>query len=232
MPKIKLDSRLEAVASLVRQESVVADIGTDHGYLVCYLLQNGKCNKGIAADLRKGPLENAKQTVLSCSLEDRISLVLSDGLTNIEENSCNEIVIAGMGGILISEIIEKAKWVYNKDIHIIAQPMTHAEYLRKFLCENGFVIDKEITATDSKHCYCVISFYYNGTIKEYPESYFYLGELLKNKDDVTKKYINKLVDTLEKKLQAQKSADVKDYDKLERLLNEIKTKITEVGLYD
>lgn len=232
MPKIKLDSRLEAVASLVRPGSVVADIGTDHGYLVCYLLQNGICDKGIAADLRKGPLENARQTVLSCSLEDKISLILSDGLTGIAENSCNEIVVAGMGGILISEIIEKAKWVYDKNIHIIAQPMTHVEYLRKFLCENGFSIDKEITATDSKHYYCIMSFYYDGVRKDYPESYMYLGELLKNKDGITKKYIKKTVFALEKKLQAQKNACVKDSDKLEKLLYEIKLKITEVGIYD
>ena len=232
MGKIKLDSRLNAVASLIRPGSVIADIGTDHGYLICYLLEKGVCHKGIAADLRKGPLENAEQTVLSCGLQDRVRLILSDGLMNIEENSCDEIVIAGMGGILISEIIEKAKWVYDKNIHIIAQPMTHAEYFRRFLCENGFVIEKEVTATDSKRHYCVISCYYDGVKKDYPESYYYLGELLKNKDEITLKYIEKMLFALEKKLDAQKKASIKDSDNLEKLITEIKLEISKAGIYD
>ena len=68
MTKIKLDSRLYSVASFVRNGSVVADIGTDHGYLICWLIQNGIVERGIGADLRKGPLENAKKTVVDCGL--------------------------------------------------------------------------------------------------------------------------------------------------------------------
>ena len=64
MSKIKLDDRLSAVAGLVRNGKRVADIGTDHGYLVAYLVENGMCPSGIPADLRKGPLENARQTVI------------------------------------------------------------------------------------------------------------------------------------------------------------------------
>ena len=230
MGKIKLDSRLKAVASLVRQGSVVADVGTDHGYLLCYLIENGICERGIASDLRKGPLENAKQTVINCGLENNVKLVLSDGLQNIEENSCNDIVIAGMGGILISEIIEKAPWVYNKSINIIAQPMTHAEYLREFMCRNGFYINKEVTATDGKRFYCALSFRFTGEKTDYPQSYWYLGELLKNKDEITKTYIDKMVLTLEKKLTAQKNAGVDDWKELEILIEEIKQKITEADL--
>ena len=157
MEKIKLDSRLESVASLVEKGSIVADIGTDHAYLLCYLVQNGICPSGIAADLRKGPLANAQQTVTSCGLTEKIELILSDGLQNIKEGCCDTIVMAGMGGILISEIIEKAPWVYNKNVTIIAQPMTHAEILRKFLCDNGFEIKKEVASTDGKRLYCALA---------------------------------------------------------------------------
>ncbi|MBQ8503741.1 MAG: SAM-dependent methyltransferase [Clostridia bacterium] len=228
MSRIKLDSRLSMVASLVREGSVTADIGTDHAYLLCYLIQNNICPEGIAADLRKGPLDNARQTVIDCGISDKVELILSDGLQNVPENSADDIVMAGMGGILISEIIEKAKWVYNEKINIIAQPMTHAEVLRRFFCENGFRIRKEKTATDGKRFYVALSAVYTGEKYNMPESYYYLGELLENRDEITRKYIDKLIFTLEKKLAAQKSAGVEDMEFLEKLIDEIKMKVTEV----
>ncbi len=224
MGKIKLDSRLQSVASLVRQGSVTADIGTDHGYLLCWLIENKICPCGIASDLRKGPLDNARQTVELCGLTDKVQLVLSDGLMNIKENSCDDIVIAGMGGILISEILEKAKWICNNKIRIIAQPMTHAEYLRKFLCDNGFEIEKEVASSDGKRYYCALAAKYTGEKKQYNESYYYLGELTKSTDETTEKYIDKLIYTLEKKLVAQQSAGVSDCEELKHLIQEIKQK--------
>ena len=140
MSRIKLDQRLLSVASLVRKNKVVADVGTDHAYVVAYLIENGITERAIASDINKGPLENARQTLVDCGIEDKVSLILSDGLKNIPENSCEDIVIAGMGGILISEILENAPWIKNDNMHIIAQPMTHAEVLRKWLFENGFEI--------------------------------------------------------------------------------------------
>ena len=147
MGKIRLDSRLSAVAELVREGSTVADIGTDHAYLLAYLLQKGRIKKGIAADLRKGPLENARKTLADCSMLGQVSLVLSDGLDEIKKGDCDEITIAGMGGILIKEILERTEWVYDEKIHIIAQPMTHGEVLRRFLLENGFSFSKNNIGT-------------------------------------------------------------------------------------
>ena len=117
---IKLDSRLKAVASLVREGARTADIGTDHAYLLTYLIEKGICPQGIAADLRRGPLENARQTVIEAGLSDKIELILSDGLENIKENSCDDIVLAGMGGNLIAEILSKAQWIKNENINIVA----------------------------------------------------------------------------------------------------------------
>lgn len=228
MGKIRLDSRLAAVASLVRDESTVADIGTDHAYLLAYLLQEGKIKKGIAADLRKGPLENARKTLIDCGQLENVKLILSDGLDEIKEGDCDEITIAGMGGILIKEILERTSWIYDKNIHIIAQPMTHSEVLRKFLVENGFVIDKEVAATDGKRHYCIISAYFDGEKRICENWYAYIGELVKNSDEVSDMYINKVISALEKKLEAIKSAGVPDVDNIEITLNEIKQKISEV----
>ncbi len=228
MTNIKLDSRLSSVASLVRKGSVAADIGTDHGYLICWLIQNGISPCGIAADLRKGPLENAKNTVTDCGLSEKVELYLSDGLKELPENCADDIVIAGMGGILIADIISQAKWLYNKNVRIIAQPMTHAEVLREFFVKNGFRIIEEKTTTDGKHLYCTLCAEFCGDKVAHAESYYYLGELLKNDDIITKKYIEKMLFTLEKKCSALKNAKITESIELEKLINQIKQKISEV----
>ena len=119
MGRIKLDNRLMSVASLVRKGSTVVDVGTDHAYVVAYLIENGIIENAIASDINKGPLENARQTLIDCGISEKTELILSDGLMSVPENSADDIVVAGMGGILISEILENAPWLKNKNIHII-----------------------------------------------------------------------------------------------------------------
>ena len=219
---IKLDARLSAVASLVRDGVRVADIGTDHAYLLTYLIEKGVCPRGIAADLRKGPLENARQTVIEAGLTDKVELILSDGLENIIEGSCDDIVIAGMGGNLIAEILSKAHWIKNENLNIVAQPMTHAEVLRQFFVDNGFEILREKTATDGRRFYCIMSAKYSGKKSEQDISYIYTGQLFENNDETTKKYIEKLLTTLEKKHTALINAGKNDDDNLGRIIYEIR----------
>lgn len=226
MSKIKLDDRLSAVASLVRNGKRVADIGTDHGYLVAYLVENEICPGGIAADLRVGPLENARQTVIQQGLSDKIDLILSDGLQNIPENACDDIVIAGMGGNLIAEILEKAPWVKDSSINIVAQPMTHAEVLRQWYIDNGFSINQEKTATDGKRYYCIISASYNGETQNHSASYIYTGEI-KPESETDIKYLEKILTALTKKYDALMSANKEDIDNLKVIIDEIKTLLGE-----
>lgn len=219
---IKLDARLSAVASLVRVGSKVADIGTDHAYLLTYLIEKGICPEGIAADLRKGPLENARQTVIDAGLSDKVELILSDGLENIKENSCDDIVLAGMGGNLIAEILSKAQWIKNENINIVAQPMTHAEVLRQFFLDNGFEILKEKTATDGRRLYCVMSACYTGKREKHDISYIYTGQLFENNDKITYEFINKMLTTLEKKHSALMGAGKPDENNLGEIIEEIR----------
>ena len=83
---MKLDSRLMAIANLVRKDKTFADIGTDHAYLPVYLVEKGITKKAIAADLRVGPLENARDAVVSYGFTEQIELRLSDGLDNFKDN--------------------------------------------------------------------------------------------------------------------------------------------------
>lgn len=225
MGRIKLDNRLMSVASLVRKGSTVVDVGTDHAYVVAYLIENGIIENAIASDINKGPLENARQTLIDCRISEKVELILSDGLMSVPENSADDIVVAGMGGILISEILENAPWVKNKNIHIVAQPMTHAEILRKWLCDNEFEIQREVASTDGKRVYVAISAFFTGKIHSFSDGYYYIGELKENKDELSMMYIDKILNSLQKKYDARRSAGLEDEDGLQKIISEINTLI-------
>lgn len=217
---MQLDSRLSAVASLVRKNSKFADIGTDHAYLPVFLIKNGIIDNAIAADLRKGPLNNAKETVEVYNLTEKIELRLSDGLDNFADGEVNEIVVAGMGGLLISQFVERTKWLKNRDVHLILQPMTHEEELRKTLFDNGFIIDNEVVAKDTDKLYIIISAYYYGDATAYSDLDLIVGRLPLNQDDLSKKYLAKIYTKYNKKLIALKKAN-KEYEDLEKIVGEL-----------
>ena len=218
---MKLDSRLMAIANLVRKDKIFADIGTDHAYLPVYLVEKGIIKKAIAADLRVGPLENAKEAVVSYGYSEQIELRLSDGLDNFSDNEVEEIAVAGMGGLLISEFINRTEWLKNENIHLILQPMTHVEELRKTLFDNGFVIDKEVVAKDGDKLYIILSVYYYDGKTAYTELDLIVGKLPYNDDELSKEYLLKLHNKYYKKLEALKKAD-KECAALENLVGEFK----------
>ncbi len=217
---MKLDSRLMAIANLVRDNKIFADIGTDHAYLPVYLVEKGIINKAIAADLRVGPLENAKLAVDSYNYSDKIELRLSDGLDNFKENEVEEIAIAGMGGLLISSFIERTVWLKNSNIHLILQPMTHVEELRKTLFDNGFIIDSEVVAEDDDKLYIIVSAYYYGDATAYTDFDLIVGRLPHNNDDLSKKHLTKIYEKYNKKFLALKKAN-KECEELGKIVGEL-----------
>ena len=108
---MKLTNRLLKIASLVSENKRVADIGTDHGYIPVYLLNKGIIDFAILADVNKGPLENARSEVKINKLEDKVDLRLGSGIEVLKKGEVDEVIIAGMGGILISELLEANKEV-------------------------------------------------------------------------------------------------------------------------
>lgn len=215
-----LDSRLSAVADLVRHGTRFADVGTDHAYLPVYLLLNGKIEYAVCSDLRKGPLKNAEETVKKYGVESKVNLRLSDGLNAYSEGEVNEIAIAGMGGLLISDFIERTPWLKNSDIHLILQPMTHAEDLRKTLYKHGFYIDKESAVKDKDKLYIVISAYFCGEEKCLSQTQSVIGEIHKNSDPVSREYLRMLLKKYTVKYEMLKKAD-KDFSEAEIIVKEL-----------
>ena len=99
-----LPPRLAAVASLVRKESFVADIGTDHAYLPIWLAENAHIRGAVAADIAQGPLDRALKNIKSSNLSDKISTALTPGLLGVDKYSPDDICICGMGAETIIEI--------------------------------------------------------------------------------------------------------------------------------
>lgn len=160
---------------MVRCGSRIADIGTDHGYLPARLVKSGKCPGGVAADLRKSPLENAAETLRIYGVEDKISLRLSDGLDSVSGSEYDDVVLAGMGGTLIAEILSRNSDIKNPDKRIIVQPNSHSEDVRKFFCENGFEILREDACVDDGRDYLCFCAEYTGGENQKSGLYYYLG---------------------------------------------------------
>lgn len=179
---IHLTPRLSAAASLVRGGGIIADIGTDHGYLPIYLLQTGKVTGAIAADIGKMPLKNAEKSIKYYGLNDKISLRLSDGLCEFKENDAQEYIFAGMGGTLIAEKLSETPWIKNSNLHFVFQPQSRAEDLRNFLFANGFTINKEIATHEGRRVYIAFDASYTGLVKPFTAVDCFVGRLPHTED--------------------------------------------------
>ena len=109
--KLPISNRLLKCAELIPACDTVADVGTDHGYLGIWLLQKGRCRRVIASDLRAKPLDSARKNAALYGVDDRMTFLQSDGLREFIPGSFQTLVLAGMGGDLISRILEEAAWL-------------------------------------------------------------------------------------------------------------------------
>lgn len=177
---VKLTERLAKAASFVRQNAVAADIGTDHAKLPIYLLQTGRASSCLACDINPMPLERAKANINEYGLGEKIVLLLTDGLRGIEEYGVTDVIIAGMGGELIQNILENSK-VKKEGTRFILQPMTKEAELRRWLYDNGYDIVDEVLAYDGK-LYQIICSEYDGKKHNCTET-----ELLVGRKNIEKK---------------------------------------------
>lgn len=156
MKKLELTPRLQAVASFVPKGARLADIGTDHAYLPVSLLLEGHIPSAVAADLRKGPLDRARQTAMEYGCTDKVTFRLCDGLSGVKSYETDAIAIAGMGGETIAEILSAARWVKEKNLPVILQPMSTQPELRHWLWQNGYTIQEEKLVQESDTLYVIL----------------------------------------------------------------------------
>lgn len=156
MKYLKLSKRLETIAGYLEQDSAVADIGTDHGYIPVYLAQNNIARRIIATDFRKGPLARAKLSSVEYGVGDRIEFRLTDGLDGLQDQGLDTIIIAGMGGETITGILERAPWVRTDNVRIVLQPQSKLGMLSNWLDNNRYAIFDETLVKEEGRFYAVL----------------------------------------------------------------------------
>lgn len=174
MKRVYLSPRLSALAALVPAESKLADVGTDHGRLPVWLVQNGHVTHALATDIRPLPLERARRTAAEAGVGD-IRFLLCDGLCGVGAETVDTVVIAGMGGETMAEILRRAPWVRD-GVLLLLQPMTKAEELRRCLPELGLAVQREALAMEGGRYYQILSVR-GGTSPVYSEAELYTGLL-------------------------------------------------------
>lgn len=222
---MELGSRLECALSFVRANSIIYDIGSDHGYLPMELVRRGICSGAVVTDVNKGPLERAVATFTERELTECVSFFLTDGLTGLTFDSFPaDVCICGMGGELIASIMEKRADIWQNDIRFILQPMTKAEELRRFLWENGFEILKEKAVCEGDKTYVVINAVHTGRVVPYDEVQLYTGKeescILCRESAVL---YDRIIASLEKKRDGLKRAGQRA-DRLDSLIAAVKSK--------
>ncbi|QTJ36349.1 tRNA (adenine(22)-N(1))-methyltransferase [Dolosigranulum pigrum] len=156
---MKLSKRLWAVAQYVNKEARLADIGSDHAHLPIWLAQDGQLVFGVAGEVVKGPYDNAVDEVQRAGLSNLIAVRLGDGLDVIDRSDqIDTITICGMGGRLISDILERGlhSGRFNQIERLILQPNVGESVLRSFLTSINYQIIAEEILEEQGQIYEII----------------------------------------------------------------------------
>lgn len=154
---IKLGSRLHTIASFVPLGSRLGDIGTDHAYLPVYLIQNGIIESAIGVDIHKGPYESALETVRMYGVEQRIDVRHGNGLIPLKSGEIDTLVIAGMGGTTILEILQSNPLILAEVATTILQPQGAEARVRRELTVQGWRLRDECLVEEDNRVYTVIT---------------------------------------------------------------------------
>jgi tRNA (adenine22-N1)-methyltransferase len=223
--ELKLSDRLHTVCTYIPKGAVIADIGSDHAYLPCYAAIHGMIKKGIAGEVNEGPFQSAQNQVKTLNLEAIIDVRKGNGLEVIAPNEVNTITIAGMGGNLISSILEEGKEKLQGVNHLILQPNVGAQTVREWLLHHQFELkDEQILEEDGKVYEVLYAIRGDGS-KPYSNELYELmfgPFLLKTKNTAFYKKWEAELQGWKQVLQQLEKATTAQDDKQNELINKIK----------
>lgn len=179
-----MNKRLEYIYSLIDIDTNgVADIGTDHGFLPVALAERGFTGNIVASDINASPLEKAKENAAKSMVSEKIEFIQCSGLNLIPVEKTNTVIIAGMGGDTICNILDDAEALINDTLSFILQPMSKPEVLRYWLDNNEFQIISDEYIEDNGRIYCVMKAHKSSITRRYSDAELYAGkmELCKNR---------------------------------------------------
>ncbi len=197
--KLDISIRLKTIASMVDKCEVLVDVGTDHAYIPIYLVKKQICDKAIASDINKGPVEKARLNVAMEGLKEKIQCRLGGGFSTVRTSEVDVVVIAGMGGNLIRDIILEHENVFKNLQYAVLQPVQNPEVLREFIYKKGYeILDEELCFEDEKY-YQIIKVKFNNKPVNIKEIYYEVGQkLIEKKHPLLKDFLIHLVNKYKK----------------------------------
>jgi len=198
--------RIQAVVSEI-SGNVLADIGTDHGYIAIEALRAGRVSRAILCDINKGPLQRAAENIAAEGLSDCAEVRLGNGLAPLKPTEADCISIAGMGGMLLCEILRDGAEVLQTAERLVLQPQLDIHTVRKFAHSAGFIIADEHMIYEGR--FYTIMRCERGSEAEYSIAEYAFGKhLIERKDDVLKQYLQYRIAECEKILRMHEVAEV------------------------
>ena len=220
-----MNQRLSQIYRMIRPGRGVIDVGTDHGYLPERLAINDYPGNIFASDIREGPLASAKRTAAQSGVSDRICFLLSDGLDACPPDAVDTIIIAGMGGDTICGILDRAEWCMSPAYRLILQPMSKAEVLRYWLCNNGFRIENECLVDENGTIYQILEAVFQDQNEVLTDADLWLGKRGLADQALYQRLIRQEIRRIEKRLSGI-SAATSEPD--QRQLNTLQTRLQEL----
>lgn len=176
--KKQLSDRLSAVSDQLIPNKKLVDIGTDHAYLPCYTYLKGIIPSAVGTEVNEGPFQSAQSLVHQLGLSEYIDIRFGDGLSVLHENEVEQLTIAGMGGGLITRILEEGKAKLQQAERLILQPNVAAVNVRKWLYKNDWTLIRELILEEDKIIYEIIVAEQRKDKREYDEKDFMFGPYL------------------------------------------------------
>lgn len=185
------------VANLVKPGETLADIGCDHGYLSIWLVDTGIVSRAVAMDLRDGPLMHAKENIRFFHKDEQIETRLSDGMNELRPGEADRIVIAGMGGILMSDILHRGRECVKMASQLVLQPQSDVDLVRREVHEAGYRIADECACYEDGKYYVAFACEKGTEEQPYSEAEYRYGRILLARKDAV--YLRYLAAELEKR---------------------------------
>lgn len=152
MREKQLSKRLQAVADMVTPGLRVADVGCDHAYVSIYLTERGIARECFALDVRTGPLLRAERNIAAHQLSGRIHTRLGSGLEPIQPGEIDAVLMAGMGGILVRDLLEESRELSHSLQEWVLQPQSDVDLVRRYIRESGFcIVEENFIREDGKY---------------------------------------------------------------------------------
>ena len=177
-----IKGRLKAIVHMVPSSKCVLDVGTDHGFVPVYLVKEGITEKAIVTDISAASLNKARALIKKEGLEDKIECRLGDGFGIIQPGEADTAILAGMGGLLIRNILKDSLNVAESIKTFLLQPMSAQDLLRRWLVEHGYtIIDETLVREDGRFYEIILAVH--GKQPKLKEIYYNIGYMLIKKMD-------------------------------------------------